>query len=416
MNLLKYNDYITEKVAYEFLLESKVIFSKKFTNLLTKMKSNKVASNLLNIYTKDVNVAHNYIDVTDEKDAVSFTPDRKVKELLKDKPQLWEVTSSERYLTHASGNSSLFEALGYEKPEGEPWAPSTGTVGTVLGETVSRKSGNIYVIFQEEGTTKKTVLNKEALEATDASSDSKVWSTSRNNIKIGRLVRAILKASGLEFNDKDIEEFTNQYKATFDFQQDVLKQFDIVTGDKIAYWYDNSGEDRYVDGGGTLNNSCMAEVDTDYFDMYCNNPEVSLVILYGDDGDIKDNRYVSDEIKGRALLWKAQIGGVGVEFMDRIYTSQDSDTELFKQFAQKNGWWYKKSQSMEPGETITDGVNSKSATITVKLTGGGGDWDHYPYMDTLCFLDEDSDTLTNDEDSSYDKVFRDTDGGYNYDF
>jgi len=174
MNLLKYNDYITEKMAYELLLESKVIFSKKFTNLLTKMKSNKVASDLLNIYTKDVNVAHNYIDVTDEKDAVSFTPDRKVQELLKDKPQLWEVISSERYLTHSSGNNSLFEALGYEKPEGEPWAPSTGTVGEILGETVSRKSGNIYVIFQEEGTTRKTVLNKEALERTDASSDSKV--------------------------------------------------------------------------------------------------------------------------------------------------------------------------------------------------------------------------------------------------
>ena len=211
MNLLKYNDYITEKMAYELLLESKVIFSKKFTNLFTKMKSNKVASDLLNIYTKDVNVAHNYIDVTDEKDAVSFTPDRKVQELLKDKPQLWEVISSERYLTHSSGNNSLFEALGYEKPEGEPWAPSTGTVGEILGETVSRKSGNIYVIFQEEGTTRKTVLNKEALERTDASSDSKVWSTSRNNIKIGRLVRAILKASGLEFTDKDIEELNVTY-------------------------------------------------------------------------------------------------------------------------------------------------------------------------------------------------------------
>lgn len=413
MNILKYNDYITEKVAYEFLLESKVIFSKKFTNLLTKMKSNKVASNLLNIYTKDINVAHNYIDVTDEKDAVSFTPDRKVQELLKDKPQLWEVIFSERYLTHSNGNNSLFEALGYEKPEGGPWAPSTGTVGTILGETISRKSGNIYVIFQEEGTTKKTVLNKEALEATDSSSDSKVWSTSRNNIKIGRLVRAILKASGIEFTDKDIEEFTNQYKATFDFQQDVLKQFDVVTGNKIAYWYDNSGEDRYVDGGGTLNNSCMAEVYTGYFDIYCYNPEVSLVILYGDDGQIKDSKYVSDEIKGRALLWKANIGGQNVQFMDRIYTSQDSDTELFKQFAQKNGWWYKKSQSMDPGEYITDGTNSKSATITVKLTGDGGDWDYYPYMDTLCFLDVDSDTLTNDEDGSYDRVFRDTDGGYN---
>lgn len=34
MNLLKYNEYITESKAYELLLESKLIFSKKypFTN------------------------------------------------------------------------------------------------------------------------------------------------------------------------------------------------------------------------------------------------------------------------------------------------------------------------------------------------------------------------------------------------
>ena len=148
-----------------------------------------------------------------------------------------------------------------------------------------------------------------------------------------------------------------------------------------------------------------------YFDMYCNNPEISMLILYGDDGEIKDEKYKSDYIKGRALLWKAKIGATNVTFMDRIYTKNDSDVELFKQFAEKNGWWYKRSQSMEPNETITDGSTAKTATIKVKLTGSGGDWDSYPYMDTLCYWDENSDTLTNKEDEP-DRIFRDTDGGY----
>lgn len=415
MNLLKYNDYITEKMAYEMILESKVVFSKKFVNLLTKMKSNKIASELLGIYSKDVKLSHNYIDITDTKDSVSFTPDRKAQEILKDRPQLWEVTDSQRYLTHANGNSKIFEALGYEKPSGEPWAPSEKTIGTILGETVSEKSGKIYVIFEEEDGNRKTVINKEALEETESSESSKIWSTSRNSIKVGRLVRAILKAYGSKVVDKDIEEFTNTYKATFDFAQDVLKQFDVVKGDDISRWYDNSDEETYVHGGGVLNNSCMAESPSEYFDMYCNNPnEIQMVILYGDNGEIKDGKFVSEQIKGRALLWKANIDGTAGTFMDRIYTTYDSDVELFKQYAEKNNWWYKKSQTMEPGETITNGKSSKSAILTVKLTGSGGTWDRYPYMDTMCYLNQDSDTLTNsdDEDLEIDRTFRDTDGGY----
>ena len=34
MSILKYGDYISEKAVYELLLESKVVYSKKFINLL----------------------------------------------------------------------------------------------------------------------------------------------------------------------------------------------------------------------------------------------------------------------------------------------------------------------------------------------------------------------------------------------
>ena len=82
-----------------------------------------------------------------------------------------------------------------------------------------------------------------------------IWSTSRNPIRIGRFVRALLNSAKITFTDKDIEDFTNQYKATYDFSKDILKQFDIITGDDSAYWYDHN---NYVRGGGTLANSCMA--------------------------------------------------------------------------------------------------------------------------------------------------------------
>jgi len=410
MAIFKYGDYISEKAVYELLLESKVIYSKKFINLLNKMKANKLATQLLNLYSKDVDgVTQNYIDITDLKDAVSFTPDRKVQELTKDKPETWVITDSGKYLTKSDRNDKIFEALGYDKVKYDCWAPNTGEIGLILGETVSRSSGKIYVMFKELEGERIGVINKAAMEPTEAE-DQRIWSTSRNNIKIGRLVRAILTAAKIPFADQEIEQFTNQYKATYDFAKDALKQFDIVKGDKIAYWYDNNDEDRYVNGGGSLNNSCMAEVSSDYFDIYTQNPQVSLVILYGDGGSIESEKYTDDRIKGRAILWDCKLDGMPIKFMDRIYTTLDADAELFKQFAEKNGWWYKKRQSMKPGEDLTDGNSVRRGTIEVKLDDA--DFGEYPYCDTICYIDSDTGMASNKYWDDSDRMLRDTGGSY----
>jgi hypothetical protein len=407
MSILKYEDYISEKAVYELLLESKVVYSKKFINLLNKMKANKLATQLLNLYSKDVDgVTQNYIDITDLKDAVSFTPDRKVQELTKDKPETWVITNSGRYLTTSDRNDKLFEALGYDKEKYNCWAPDTGAVGLILSETISRTSGKIYVMFKEHEGERIGVVNKEAIEPTEAE-DQRIWSTSRNNIKIGRLVRAILTASKIPFADSEIEKFTNQYKATYDFAKDALKQFDIVKGDKIAYWYD---EENYVDGGGSLNNSCMASVGSDYFDIYTQNSQVSLVILYGEGGNIKDDKYTDTLIKGRAILWDAKLDGQSIKFMDRIYTTLDADAELFKQFAEKNGWWFKKRQSMEPNEDLTDGSSSKKGKIKVNLDDT--DFEYYPYCDTICYIDTNTGIASNKYWDDSNRMLRDTGGSY----
>lgn len=408
MAILKYGDYISENKVYEILLESKVIYSKKFINILSRMKSNKIASQVLDLYSKDVDgIAQNYVDITDQKDAVSFTPDRKVQELTKDKPETFVVKESGRYLTSSDKNDSIFAALGYDKQQYGCWSPETGTIGLILSEAVSRVSGKIYVMFQEYQGTKIGVLNKEALESVDAE-DKRIWTLSRNNIKIGRFVRALLTSAKLPFSDTELEQFTNQYKATYDFAADALKQFDIVKGSKIAYWYD---EDYYVSGGGSLNNSCMASVDTSsYFDIYTDNPQVSMVILYGDEGSVVDGKYTDKKIKGRAILWDCKIDGSPAKFMDRIYTTLDADAELFKQYAEKNGWFYKKRQSMEPGEEITNGTSSRKSTIEVKLDDAN--FDYYPYCDTICYINSETGTACNVYWDDSDRLLRDTGGSY----
>jgi hypothetical protein len=414
MDFLKYNEYLLEKQIYDLLLESKVVFSKKFLHLLQSIvklsPQNKIAPKLIEIYSKDYDVVQNYIDLTDEKDSVTFTPDRKVKELLGDasKEEIYKVTNSGRYLTHSSSNNRIFDLLNYEKPDGEPWAPEVGVRGKVLGEVVSPVSSKIFVIFESEDGSKKTVLNKEAIEL-DGPSDDVIWNSSRTNIKIGRLTRALLRSAGIEFTDRDIEQFTNAFKSTFDYLSDKLKQFSLVKGEKIKYWY---WHEKYESGRGTMNNSCMAEVDEDYFDIYSNNSNCSLLILYSDDGQVTEEGYKSSTIKGRALVWNCEVNGQKETFMDRIYTVRDSDVDLFKQYATSKGWWHKKFQDMDQECDLVRGSESKSQpTIVVHLEQSR--CNQYPYCDTLSYVYLSDNIMCNSpelDDESADRNLRDTGG------
>ena len=390
--MLKYTEFITEKVIYDLLLESKLIYSQKFINILRKMKTNKVAKNLLDLYSKDIDVNNNYIDITDSKDDVTFTPDRKVKELMKDKPETWIVVESGRYLTHGSSNDAIFSRLGYDKTKNENWDAPKDTIGTILSETISTSSGKTYVLFKSEDG-RLTVLNKTALEPNDGLGDI-IWKTARNPIKVGRLARAILNAAKISFIDRDIEEFSNIYKSTFDMAQNALARFDIVSGDDISYWYDSS---KYKDSNnGTLGNSCMSSVNSGFFDIYTNNSKVSLVILYDEDGSFgTDGKYKSNKITGRALLWDTKCVGHGdIKFMDRIYTNNDSDVELFKQFGEKNDFWYKKNQNSDSHFEMKKGSETiNNPTLVVDLECSM--FDEYPYVDTLRFLNRKKKKVSN---------------------
>jgi hypothetical protein len=399
MNILKYTDYITEKAAYEILLESKAVFSQKLINLLNRMKTNKIAASILSFQSKDVDgIAQNYVDMTDSKEELSFTPDRKVQELTAGRPENYRVTNSGKYLTHSDRNDKIFGRLGYVKEGRQNWAPDTGTLLSILAETQS-VTGKTYCMVEEVEPTgdepRIGVINKEAMEL-DSDDLKAIWKTARNPVKIGRFARAFLTAAKVAFTDQDIEVFVNEYKATYDFAADILKQFDIVKGSQIAHWY---WVDQYQSGGGTMNNSCMAKADSEWLEIYSKNPQVSLVILYDDNGTLEDGKYTSTKIKGRAILWDCNVNGNDAQFLDRIYTSQDSDVGIFKQFAEKNGWWYKKEQSMSPDEKLTNGNEDLSrATLVcdVKYANPSG---CYPYMDTMCFININDNIVGNSLDA-----------------
>lgn len=411
--VLKYNDYLNENKLFQLLLESKIIYSDKFIKVLNTIRSNKIAKEILNLNSEDRNVQYNYIDSTNLNDTVSFTPDRRIQDILKEKSDLYKVVNNGRYLTHGHRNDTIFRELGYEKPDtDDPYAPEVGTLGIIIGKPfTSPVTGNQFVIFQctdpnnpDDG--KKTVLNKVAIiENSDIS--RKIWLTSRNNIKIGRLVRSILTSSKILFTDKEIEDFVNQYKSAIDIANDAFIKFKVVKGDDIAYWYNSV---NYIKGGGTLNNSCMANSPSEYFDIYCKNDDrVSLVILFSDDGEIIDGKYISNKIRGRALLWRLDNDKI---FMDRIYTVNDSDTELFKQYAEMNGWWYKMRQDSDSDFTMSNGAASEGEYYTITLESY--DLDTYPYLDSFPFLNTEDGYLTNNsDDDNIDRCLSSTDGEWN---
>ena len=385
---------------------SEIKYSGKFKNLL-KLIDHRVAKILLDLENKKFEVTQNYIDITDVKDTVSFTPERKVKEIIANLPQVWSTTEETRHLTHGTANTNMFNDLGYTKPNNDPWGPEPGTQVIVLGEAKSRISDKIYCIIQEFEGTRKTVVNKATLQPSTCY--NKIWSSNRNGIRIGRFTRSLLTTASINFTTKEIEEFTNQFKAAFDFNSDATNKFDIVSGDDIAKWYHY---EKYIQGGGSLNNSCMANVKKEFFEIYTKNPQVKLVILYGDEGKLENGKYTSDKIKGRAIVWN-DADCVGVEgkinFMDRIYTVQDSDTDLFKRFAESKGFWYKKGQNMDYECTITNGVIEQQANITLELDEAN--FAFYPYTDTMSFTNLDSNVISNMEED-YHRRLRSTTGGY----
>ena len=401
--IFKYSEFINESHIIQLLMENKIQFSKDFIQVLKSIK-NKTSEDLLKLYNQDKPVAHNYIDVTDKEDFVSFIPDNKVSQIMGNVPVLYQIINTTGRLTNSQSNKHIYERLGFPIPE-QIVKLDTGTDGKILGETVGT-NGKIYVLFEQSESGEKTILNKNALRLVD-DRENLLWTTNRNPIKIGRLLNSFLTAAGVSYTPSDIEKFVNEYKAVIKIRQDAFNHFSIVEGDDIINYY---GSDVSADYG-QLGNSCMRDAG-DWLNIYAKNPEVvRMVILYDDKGYIEDGKYKSDMIVGRAILWKMgpKSSLPGEYFMDRIYTTNDSDIDLFKKFAEKMGWYCKGNQSSGNNFTAVLGSDRKSQPyIEVYLNIIPY---NFPYVDTLYFLNMEDKKLSNSSVGA-DRALQSTGGDY----
>ncbi len=397
--LKKYSDFVGESI--EFIIESDVVYSDKFRLALNKIES-PISKSLLDIENKDFNVQSNFFDISaDKNDTVSFTPDRKAQEILKDKKDLVRFSGSAGFLKHKETNQELFDKLGYTYTTDEPYRPNSSDIGEVVARVTSETSGNTYAWVKwgknQDGSDKEGVYNVDKLRQTEDNKLKQIFSSNRQELKIGRAIRALLKVADVDFVDKDIESFVNQYKAFIDKLNDKFSLFEEVKGDDIAYWYNYQ---RYYERKGTLGQSCMSNVPNAYLDIYTSNPDVCSLIIFR---SVDDN----DKIIGRALLWTIEDGK---KFMDRIYTINDSDVQLFRDYAKEMGWYTKYYNGSSDSNQAYD-PNGSMVRLNLLVNIRKGTYSSYPYLDTLKYWNSSAGTLSS-EKSSGDRVLEDTGGDY----
>lgn len=229
------------------------------------------------------------------------------------------------------------------------------------------------------------ITEKELFSPTE---DSIVWGPKgRQQMRIGTFVTRLLpKYAGT----KDLENFVHLFKAKLDVDNYKLR---VVRGEEIRKWYhvktyfnahpgmEEIPEEGVMDVRSPLMKSCLKQPEKqDFFDIYCDNPEqVGMLIMLNSD----------EKLVARAVIWfdcfvvdKAEDPSKGV-LMDRIYYTQESDVNIFIDYAKEHGWWYKPSQAKEVFSFVKDGEVCERP-ITTKLKNHGI-FAKYPYLDTMCF-------------------------------
>ena len=392
-------------------MEANIAFSEEFENLLDKMDT-VTADKLLNLIGKDIDLNTNYIDVDIEKDGfVKFIADDKAEKLpfvVQPFPTYYLQLSKDLGLKDVDQKSALMQGMRVEVLKRYSKREFLEEFRNKLGEdknynrkekekkidSLSELADSFYdagsafcvVTFEIDGMRKEVMCHSDSIKRD-------ISGIKPGSLKIGKLATALFTKAGVDFKPTDIEDFVNRYKSMVKQMREKFESFKIVKGEDIRTSYSVK---NYLNTNGSLGNSCMRYDKCQRFlDIYVKNEDkVSLIVLMKD-----------DKVTGRAILWTDENDR---KVMDRIYTNNSADEQLFKDFAKANGFWYKKEQNMYNDTPFIGPNDEEEKYITVYLKST--DYDYYPYMDSLKFYNPGTGKITNDS-NSYEYELTDTDGG-----
>jgi hypothetical protein len=231
-----------------------------------------------------------------------------------------------------------------------------------------------YLTFRNDGTISYLPNGKELKYNADGD-----WSREgRQNGKASKVIRKIFLPSTIKanfFKDTDFELFANLYKAKGDESKTTFK---IHSHEEIADVYCCEREHKE---GSSLTQSCMND-DRGYLEMYTHCKSLELLAMYNGKG----------ELCGRALIWLLQDGR---KFMDRIYTTQEHNYQLFLDYAKDNKWIRKEYyRTYDYKNKFVDTTNDKFFEAIFQINTPT-EFCEYPYIDTFSYGKDGY--LTNDE-------------------
>jgi len=388
---LNYANFLLESKFYELLLETKIQFKSDLIKVLKKVDS-QIAKDLLSIVDQDVDVTMNLFDLGENPDSIKFY---NTNQIIDDVVKHEIVNSGQTYTSFGA----LYRLAGFDNNI----APllQNGTKGKIIkvwnyenaGRHLTNWNHNLEIaqFLSDDGET--TFIGISGLREIE-----KEVKGSPQETRIGRVATKLLQKIDKKYSPKEVEDFVTKFKSSVEILRDKFSLFELVNGNDITYWYNQI---RYVRGNGTLQNSCM-RYDTceDFFSIYADNKDkVSLLILKSGDDENK--------ITGRALVWKIDSGET---FMDRIYYTKEEESELFKEYAKKNGWLFKVSQSSQ--YSLIESPYGTKQLMILKVTLDV-DFEKFPYMDTMRFLFKNKGVISNKEildNNHYDHRLDNTDG------
>jgi hypothetical protein len=272
------------------------------------------------------------------------------------------------------------------------------------------ENGIDYLSISEADSNKISYLNCDRI--TSINEDDFWISGKRYHILPGKVVFKLFTKNILIdciVSAKDIEIFSNVYRSC---QIENKAKFLILKGNDIKNYYHYDKYYRNINGDlcGSLGASCMKhDRCQDYFSIFINNKEISLLCLL-------DNE--TNSLIGRALLWDIEAddkntGKQSIKIMDRIYTTNDEFyTNMFKNWAKKNGYLNKFEQNFINSVWFEKDGKKIDLYLSIHLNTN---YKFFPYLDTFKFIDINNSNLYNYpvEGVHNLKIMNSTEGGLN---
>ena len=352
----RYNSFTEDLLLENIINESFIYYTKDFKDSLIKLRNLKkstIAQNLLEVEYTDVKPDMTFISLADNEGDIKFTQFKKLFSLIK-----------------------------------------KGVEGRRYSEDITKKMLDAVEQKLSDGSISQSDINNLFTDP-----HYELSTKSRNSTGIGRLVNQIFPG---KYSSKEVEEFVNNFK---NINKPSENKFLLVKGEDIRKYYLVS---NYEQEAGDLGNSCMRyDKCQKYLDIYVKNPEIVSLLVYVTE---------EDKVLGRALVWKlndhksSDIEDAEI-FMDRIYGKDDSVTQLYRDYSDKQGWARRTYSGYSQVRNVTyKGEDHSYVDMRIKLDNAN--FNYYPYMDTFKRLRISDNLLFNDDNEEEDWSLTCTDGTY----